>query len=435
MLSLLLATLPGLARAPAQDEAASTLALLRTPEHALQLAGANAADRARFMLPLLRTYAELLGWKLMLEPELEAELAQLETGLYLPAEIARADVHPLVQSLARARGLCFRLDSVAGQALLRVEHDRSAQTSAAPISIPPELLPAWSNHPAFLLCVEIAHPSEGSEELCRRLRALLAQCASRADVVRMESGALRLTASAAILEFVAEALREGSWRAQGLEAATFPPDPNTPEGKAAAVLPPNLRTVFPQQDGPLVLHEDDSQPSELAIAEAYGRWAARPLLFLTGETRAALAPNPGAADTPKSVPPAWVHEFVSGGLADAGCALAPLPAEHPVLWTIEKHPQGKAVGLDPGGIPTIRLADLAAVAHLAATRFQAFVRLPKLDAEQLRGIGELQSPDVRAPFWITQLDDPQVFSVIGTPRAITSAVLGLKLILTQTKAR
>jgi hypothetical protein len=135
------------------------------------------------------------------------------------------------------------------------------------------------------------------------------------------------------------------------------------------------------------------------------------------------------------VPPEWAHEFVSGLLADASCALAPLPARRAVLWTIEKHPQDKAVALDPAGIPTIRLADLAAVAHLAATRFQAFVRVPKLDAEQLRRIGELDSPDVRAPFWITQLDDPQVFSVIGTPRAITSAVLGLRLLLTQTKPR
>ena len=44
-------------------------------------------------------------------------------------------------------------------------------------------------------------------------------------------------------------------------------------------------------------------------------------------------------------------------------------------------------------------------------------------------------PDEKSPFWITQLDDPQVFSVIGTPRAITSAVLALRLLLTQMNPR
>ncbi len=434
MLTLLLATLLGLAQAPAQDEAARTLALLRTPEHALQLSGKH----AQLVLPLLQSYTDLMGWKLALEPGLEAALAKAETGLSVPLEIPRDGVHPFVQHLARASGLCFRFDPQAADPQLqveRIESERGRKAFDAPIRIPPELLPAWSNHPAFVLSVELAHASEGSAELCLRLRALLSNCASRTDLRCAESGALRLTGSAAILEFVLGALRDGPGLAQSLEKATFPPDPNTPEGKAAAVLPASLWSAFPKQEAPLLLHADDSRPNELEIAHAYARWAGRPLLFLGADTRAVLGKGPGAADTPKSVPPAWAHEFVSGLLADAGCALAPLPAQHPVLWTIEKHPQDKSVALDPASVPTIKLDELAAVAHIAATRFQAFVRVPKLDAEQVRRIGELDSPDDQAPFWITQLDDPQVFSVIGTPRAITSAVLGLRLLLTQTKPR
>jgi hypothetical protein len=438
VLTCLVSTVLALAQAPALDEAGRTLALLRTPEHALKFEGPGAEERVRLVLPLLRAYAELLGWKLVLEPELEAALAQDETGLRLPGELARADVHPLVQSLARARGLCFRFDAAAGETQLvveRVASERGRKAFESPIAIPLELLPAWANHPAFLLCVEIPHAREGSAELGQRLRALLSQSALRTDVTRAESGALRVTGSAAILEFVVETLRESSKLAQGLEQATFPPDPNTPEGKAAAVLPASLRAAFPQRDGALVLRTDGGRPSELSVVREYGRWAARPLLFSTDETRTALANTAERPDAPESVPAAWAHEYVSGLLADAGCALAPLPARNPVLWTIEKHPQGRAVALDPAGVPVIRLEELASVAHLAATRFQTFVRVPKLDPEQVRRIGELDSPDERAPFWITQLDGPRIFSVIGTPRAITSAVLGLRLLLTETKPR
>jgi len=433
VLSLLLATLPGLVQAPAQDQAARTLALLRLPEHALKFEGEGAAERTRFVLPLLRSYTELLGWKLALEPELEAQLAKLETGLYLPSEVARDDVHPLVQSVARARGLSFRFDAQASDPTLYVE--RREKGLAAPIAIPLALIPAWARHPAFVLSVEIAHPLEGSEELSGRLQALLAQCTPRVEVARQPSGALRVSGSGPALDFVVELLGGGPKLAQGLDAATFPPDPNTPEGKAAAVLPVSLNAAFPKKEAQLVLRTEDSHPSDLDIAQAYGRWAARPLLFLNDDTRAALEPVQLAADTPKYVPSAWVHEFVSGLLADGGCALAPLPARQPVLWTIEKHPQDKAVALDLAGVPTIRLEELASVAHLAATRFQVFVKLPTLDGEQVRRVGELESPDAKTPFWITQLDDPQVFSVIGTPRAITSAVLALRLLLAQLKPR
>ena len=99
MLASLLVISLGLAPAPGQDEAARTLALLRTPERALKVAGEDATQQ--YMLPLLQAYAELLGWKLVLEPELERALAQLETGLDSLPEIAREDVHPLVQNLVR----------------------------------------------------------------------------------------------------------------------------------------------------------------------------------------------------------------------------------------------------------------------------------------------------------------------------------------------
>jgi len=438
VLAALLSILPGLIRAPAQDEAARTLALLRTPEHALKFEGEGASEHARFVLPLLRSYAELLGWKLVLEPELVDALGKLETELYLPAEITRDDVHPLVQSLARARGLCFRFAAEASDPQLVVERVDSAsgrKTFESPIAISPELLPAWSKHPAFVLALELPHAPEGSAELCGRLQALLAQCTTRTEVACQASGALRVSGCSPMLEFVVELLGEGPKLAQSLDAATFPPDPNTPEGKAAAVLPATLAVAFPKKDAELALHSDEQRPNDLDIVQAYSHWAARPLYFLDAESRAAFAIGPAAADTPKSVPPEWAHEFVSGLLADGGFALAPLPARHPVLWTIGKHPTGKAVALDPASVSTIRLEELASVAHLAATRFQVFVRLPKLDAEQQRRIGELDSPDEKAPFWITELDDPQVFSVIGTPRAITSAVLALRLLLTQTKPR
>jgi hypothetical protein len=392
----------------------------------------------RYVLPLLQSYAELLGWKLALDPELEAALAKTETGLRLGGEIARDDVHPLVQSLARAHGLCFRFDADPGDPQLRVESLASEHGKLAfqsPIAIPPELLPAWSHHPAFLLGVEIPLPSEGSAELAERLRALLGSCAQRTDLARTEAGALRLVGSAAVLEFVAGVLADGSRLAQGLESATFPPDPNTPAGKAAAVLPPSLRSAFPPREGSLSLHAGGAPPSELEIVLEYGRWAGRTLYLASDATRNALAKASSGHDVPASVPPAWAHEFVSGLLADSRCALTPLPAAHPVLWAVEIHPAGGAVALDPAGLPTIRLEELAAVAHLAATRFQTFVRLPKLEPAQLQPIRELVSSDTKAPFWITQLGDPQVFSVIGTPRAITSAVLALRLLLAPAKPR
>jgi hypothetical protein len=436
VLASLLVTLLALAPAPVQDDAARTLALLRTPERALEVAGDD--KREQHMLPLLRAYADLLGWQLVLEPELEQALAQLETGLDSPAGIAREDVHPLVQNIVRAHNLCFRLEPQAEHPQLHVESAASEQLPkafASPIAILPALLPAWSNHPAFILSVELAHAPDGSEELCARLRALCAKSTSRVEISRADSGALRFTASSAILEFIVEALLDGQKFAEPLESATFPADPNTPAGKAAAVLPARLRSAFPTKDAPLTLRTDAALPRDLDVVRAYSRWSARPLLFLSTYTRGALWTALGAPDTPESVPPAWAHEFVSGLLADAGLPLAPLPARHPVLWTIEQHAPLEEVGLDLAGVPAIRLDELAAVAHLAATRFEAFVRLPKPDADLLRKIGELESPDARAPFWITQLDDPQLFSVIGTPRAITSAVLALKLLTAPPKPR
>lgn len=429
MLASLLVTLVGLAPASGQDEATRTLQLLRAPERALKLTSEQP------MLPLLRAYTELLGWKLILEPELEKSLAELDTGLDTPLEIPRENVHPLVQHLVRARGLCFRLEPQGEQQQLFVERaERDPNAFATPIDIPPALLPAWSNHPAFVLRVELAHAPEGGEELCARLRALFAKTNARVDISRSDSGALRFSASSALLEFVVETLLEGPKFAEPLESATFPADPNTPAGKAAAVLPARLRAAFPIVDGPLALRAGDPVPSDLEVARAYGRWSARPLVFLGAETRAALGSTPGTPDTPESVPPAWAHEFVSGLLADAGCALAPLSARHPVVWTMAKHTPGNPAALDLASVPAIRLDELASVAHLAATRFQAFVRLPNVDADLRSKIAELESPDARAPFWITQLDDPQLYSVIGTPRAITSAVLALKL-LTQAKPR
>lgn len=433
MLTCVLSLALGLAQAPDQDEAARTLVLLRTPEHALKFEGSGADERSGFLLPLLQAYAELLGWKLAPEPGLEAQLAQAATGLRIAGEIGRDELHPLVQSLARVRGLCFRLAGAGGATQLVVARD--AQAFAAPIRIPLEMLPAWTSHPAFVLALELPHASEGSAELCGRLQRLLGKCASRADVVRQDSGALRLTGSAALLAFVVESLREGPQLALGLDAATFPADPNTPAGRAAAVLPGQLQADYPLREQPLALHAGGAPTSELDVVCAYARWSQRALFLVTEETRSSLAQASAGADAPASVPAAWAHEFVSGLLADAGCALTPLPARHPVLLALEKHPQEGAVALDPAGLPAIRLDQLAAVAHLAATRFQTFVRLPKLDEAQRQRIGELESPDKQAPFWITELDEPRVFSVIGTPRAITSAVLALKLLLAAPQPR
>lgn len=442
MLTCLLLTLLGLAQAPGSDEAARTLALLRTPTHALKFEGpakdAGAVERAQCVLPLLQAYTQLLGWKLKLEPSLEAELAKLETGLALPGEIARDDVHPLVQTLARERGLCFRFEPSASEPTLLVasasdEHGQPAIET--PIEIPVELLPAWANHPAFTLRVDLAHAPAGSEALCGRLQLLLAQTPGRTRVACAESGALRVTGSSSEIAFVVEALAEGSKFAEDLESATFPADPNTPEGKAAAKLPESLRAVFPAREGVLVLHENAPSPSELFVLLEYGRWSQRALLFQSEETRSALAAAPGGADLPSRVPPDWAHEFVSGMLADSKCALMPLPARAPVLYLLQRHPPSGATPLDPAGLNTIRLSELASVAHLAATRFQSFVRLPGLDAQQLEQLRGLSSPDEQAPFWITQLDDPSVFSVIGTPRAITSAVLALRLLRATAKPR
>ena len=206
---------------------------------------------------------------------------------------------------------------------------------------------------------------------------------------------------------------------------------------------PRLLSAFPTRDAPLTLRSGDAPRKDgdapplkdLDIVRAYSRWSARPLLFLGMYTYGALRVSLAAPDTPDSVPPAWAHEFVSGLLADAGLPLAPLPARHPALWTVEQHAPLKELGLDLASVPAIRLDELAAVAHLAASRFEAFVRLPKLEADTLAKINELESPDARASFWITRLDDPQLFSVIGTPRAITSAVLALKLLTAPPKPR
>jgi len=427
VLACLLPAVLGLAPAAAGDEAARTLALLRMPSRALTLE----SDRAHFVLPLLQGYTHLLGWKLALDPSLETALAKLESGLVIPGEIAPDDVHPLIQGLARKRGLCFRFDPETSEPTLLV----AAQDFDSPIAIPLEQLPAWESHPAFPLRVEIAHAPEGGEALCARLAQLLAHCPQRTDLARTDSGALRLSGSSAVLAFVAETLAEGPKLASGLDSATFPPDPNTPAGKTPAQLPESLRHSFPVREGALQLREGASQPTELEVLLRYARWSHRALLFLTDEPRSALAAAPGGDDLPASVPPDWAHEFVSGMLADSACALTPLPARRPVLLLVQRHPENTAAPLDPAGVAPIRLADLASVAHLAATRFQTFVRLQKLEAEQRKQLHELESPDPKAPFWITELDDPQVFSVIGTPRAITSAVLALRLLLAPPKPR
>jgi hypothetical protein len=391
------------------------------------------------VLPLLQDYAELLGWKLQIDPELAQTLGKLETGLALPGEIARDDVHPLVQSLARRRGLRVRFDAQASEPTLVVTQLASAlgqHDFEAPIVIPLELLPAWESHPAFPLRVEIPHAPEGSEALCDSLKQLFAQSPLlRTDIARADSGALRVTGSAAVLEFVVEMLANGNKLAAPLESATFPPDPNTPEGKTAAQLPESLRAVFRAREAALVLYENAPSPSELYVLLAYGRWSQCALLFDTQATRSELAAAPGGADLPTRVPPDWAHEFVSGMLADSRCSLTPLPARRPVLFVIEPHAPTAAAKLDLAGLNTIRLTELASVAHLAATRFQSFVRLPGLDAQKLEQLRGLRSPDEQAPFWITQLDDPSVFSVIGTPRAITSAVLALRLLLAPAKPR
>ena len=400
------------------------------------LATGAANERSRKLLPLLRAYTELMGWKLALDPELEAALAKSDTGLMIAADVGREDVHALVEILARARGPCFRFAADPGEARLvvaRVESEAGRKAFDAPIAIPIELLPAWSRHPAYLLALEIPHAPEGAAELAERLRLLLPQGALRAEVSALPSGALRVTGSAAVLEFVVATLNEGPALAAGLETATFPPDPNTPEGSKPAELPEILNAAFPRGEGDLVLSWDLAPPTELDILLAFGRWARQPLLFQDDDVRASLAQPKSSVDAPQSVPAAWVREFVSGVLADAGCGVAPMPARHPVLWMVGKHPQVGALPLDPVGIPPIRLKHLAAVAHLPATRFQTFTRVPKLGLEALVGYESLRSPDPREPFWITRLDDQGLFSIIGTPRAITSAVLALRLLLSTPK--
>ncbi|MBK7644689.1 MAG: hypothetical protein IPJ19_16875 [Planctomycetes bacterium] len=436
MLTLLLSCVLGLAQAPALDEAARTLALLRRPESDLRFEGPGANERIRLVKPLLEAYAGALGWKLEFAQGLDAELAKTQTGLSLPGSIASDNVHALVQTIARVRGLCFRLEATAQGTSLAVERVASASSAGKRgITTARELLPAWSEHPAFVLTVEWPHAKEGSAELCARMRTLLDACAGRTDVRCSESGALEFTGSSADLGFVFDALSNGPAAARGLETTSFPPDPNTPEGRAAAVLPVSLRVDFPARDVPLSLYGGGEPPNELEVVQEFGRWDSRPLLFVSAATRPALEANPGGADLPTSVPAAWAHEFISGLLADSGCTLRPLPVVSPVVWAIERNPEQGAPRLDLAGVPTIALDELGSAAHLAATRFQCFVRLPRLSAEQRALISALDSPDERAPFWITELDEPGVYSVIGTPRAITSAVLALRLSLTPPKPR
>lgn len=431
--SLAIALVLGLAQAPAGvDEAARTLALLKRPEKDLQLSIPGGEERWRKLLPLLRAYAGLMGWKLELEPALEAELSKLDTGFGFCGDVPREDVHALVESVARAHGLFFRFDAQSGEPHLRVarlESEPGRKAFTAPIAIPLELLPAWAGHPAYLLALEIPHAPEGAAALANRLQALLPQGSLRAEISALPTGTLRVAGSAAMLEFVVNTLGDGPKLASGLETATFPADPNTPEGKTAAVLPQSLRAVFPQGEGDLVLLWDIAPPSQLDILLAFGHWAHRPLLFQGDEVRRLLGASKENVDAPQNVPAAWAHEFVSGLLADAGCALEPLPARHPVLWIVGKHPRRDALALDPAGLPVIRLEELAAVAHLPATRFQTFALVPKLALDALAGFESLHSPDEQEPFWITQLDDPRLLSIIGTPRAITSAVLALRLLL------
>jgi hypothetical protein len=427
----------GLVQAPTgTDEAARTLALLKRPAHDLAAASAGTDESSRKLLPLLRAYVELLGWKLALDPALEAQLAQADSDLRLTADVAREDVHALVESVARLHGLFFRFDAHPGEVRLRVERlesDEGRKAFAAPIAIPLELLPAWSGHPAYLLALEIPHAPEGSAALATRLQTLLPQGALRAEISAQPSGALRVSGSAAVLEFVAGTLSDGPKLAAGLETATFPADPNTPQGITPAILPQNLRAAFPQGEGEFVLLWDVAPPSQLEILQSFGHWARRPLLFQGDEVSESLAAAKESVDAPQSVPAAWAHEFVSGILADAGCALAPLPARHPVCWVVGKHPREGALALDPVCVPVVRLGELATVAHLPATRFQTFALVPKLGLDALAGFESLRSPDAKEPFWITQLDDPRVLSIIGTPRAITSAVLALRLLLSTPK--
>jgi hypothetical protein len=356
---------------PAQGEGARLLELLHAPPTALHLE--SDAKAGLSIAELLQKYAGLMGWQLLVSPEVREHANAQRTGLAGPLDVPAEGVHAFVEGVLRANGFVLRFAHAADPVVLEVGSlhvsPSAPQSGLAPLVEAAELQ-GWAQHPAFFVQTEVHLPGLDVRSLANSLRTNPS-----------ESQALQLRPIAdehlIVVGFASELVQFMPLLrslARPGEAVRAP----APEGLDSSAVFDLFRTP------PAGLRFEESNRGELKVGDVLDQYVQLMgwHLLVDPETRNELRSLRCGAALPLEVPADRVHAFVEAIAQSNGLCFDFAHAQAPVLLEVRSR-NGVTRGIPRRPARVVPQAELPRWSAHPAFLISTLLDLPGVDVRTL----------------------------------------------------
>jgi hypothetical protein len=360
---------------PAPLAVESVIGLLVPPSKGLHLE--QPEGRKLKLIDLFDQYAQLMGWRVLADPDTRNQLVTLDCGFKLPVDVPAEGVHAFVEGFARANGFVLGFVHAREPVLLRIESLRVAgkgDPKGDAAFVPAAELARWAAHPAFLITTCVDLPGIDVRTLSNSLRQQFSDQQTQEIIPLGDSNGLVLTGFATDVVSLVSSLGELSRGGAGLQPT-------------AALAPPaaDRARLFPLGGESFTIAAPDGKEAvPIDVLEEFASWTKRPL-EISDEARKALAAVERHFAEPRVVPAQLAYPCVGLLLERAHCTLSPVPPAAPVKWVVDVVRSAK--GVAASDVPTIPFEEVAAWSAYCATPFRTFLKLPdSADSKQVDGV-------------------------------------------------